>query len=121
MRTRVDANCTGIVSDIVDGQCYKKLKLKSHDITVTMNTVGVSVFKSSKFSAWPIFVSINELDYKLRRKHTKLVALWLDKKKPEFTTFLTPFVDQCNLLSEKPLTWSHNGIDISLYLYLYLV
>jgi hypothetical protein len=121
LRTRVDANCTGIVGDIVDGQCYKKLKLKSHDITVTMNTDGVSVFKSSKFSAWPIFVSINELDYKLRRKHTKLVALWLGKKKPEFNTFLTPFVDQCNLLSEKPLTWSHNGIDISSNIHVLMV
>ncbi len=93
-RAKAQAIPTRVYCDIVDGEAYKKLELKSHDITLTMNTDGVCVFKLSSYSIWPIFVSINELRYKLRRKHTKLVALWIGKKKPDFHTFLTPFVDQ---------------------------
>jgi hypothetical protein len=112
LNTRAESIGTGVYGDIVDGEAYKKLELKRNDLTLTMNTDGVCVFKSSSFSIWPIFVSLNELKYKLRRKHTKLVALWIGMKKPDFHTFLTPFVNQCNSLSKDELTWSFNGAVI---------
>jgi hypothetical protein len=101
------------LTDIVDGEWYKKLKLKGNDFSCTMNTDGVSVFSSSKLNIWPIFLCINELDYKLRRKHTKLVGLWIGKTKPNFDTFLTPFVDQCNALFDDGMTWCNNGAEIT--------
>jgi Transposase family tnp2 len=98
--------------DIVDGDCYRKLNLGENDVTCTINTDGVNVFKSSNFSLWPIYLSLNELPYKLRRKHTKLVGLWFGKSKPSFTTFLTPFVEQCNSLSEEGLSWEAEGVKL---------
>ena len=59
-----------VVSDIMDGASYKHLLLRDFEISCTINTDGVTPFKSSQNSIWPIFLSINELDYKLRRKHT---------------------------------------------------
>jgi hypothetical protein len=78
----------------------------------SINTDGVNVFKSSTFSIWPIFLSINELSYKTRRKHTLLVALWFGKNKPSFCTFLKPFVDQCVDLSENGFNWHLNGLEM---------
>jgi len=101
-----------IYTDIVDGECYRNLGLTGSDFTCSINTDGVNVFRSSQFSIWPIFVSINELDYKVRRKHTLLVGLWFGLKKPSFDTFLTPFVTQCKLLSDEGLTWKYNGVEI---------
>jgi hypothetical protein len=97
------------ITDIVDGECYKAIELKGLDFTCTMNTDGVNVFPSGKTSMWPLFLSVNELDYKVRRNNTRLVALWVGKTKPDFETFLAPFVEQCNKLSTEGLTWSFKG------------
>jgi len=99
-------------TDIVDGNLYRKLPLEVNDFTCSINTDGVNVFKSSTFSIWPIFLSINELSYRLRRKHTLLAGLWFGKQKPSFETFLTPFVDQCIDLSDNGFTWRLSGLDI---------
>lgn len=98
--------------DITDGDCYRRQELKENDITCSINTDGVNVFKSSTFAIWPIFLSINELPYKLRRNNTLLVGLWFGKKKPSFNTFLSPFVDQCNELSHDGLSWTVNGLTL---------
>jgi len=81
------------VSDIMDGEAYKQLGktnsiyfnfesaqfskcyylsfvfkgLINEDFSLTMNTDGVNIYQSSTFSIWPIFLSINELEYRLRR------------------------------------------------------
>ena len=99
-------------TDITDGNCYRQLPLEINDITCSINTDGVNVFKSSTFSIWPIFLSINELSYKTRRKHTLLVALWFGKNKPSFRTFLKPFVNQCVHLSENGFNWHLNGLEM---------
>lgn len=98
--------------DITDGRCYKQLQLGYFDVSCSINTDGVNIFNSSKYSIWPILISVNELDYKLRRKHTTLVGLWFGLKKPNFDTFLRPFVSQCNEISDQGLTWIHNGQTI---------
>ncbi len=94
--------------DIMDGQSYKELNLDVNDFTCCINTDGVNVFESSTFSIWPIFISINELDFKVRSKYTTLVALWFGKSKPTFDTFLKPFIKQCNQLSIHGFEWQHN-------------
>jgi len=74
-----------------------------------MNTDGVSIFNSSTFSIWPIFISINELDYKLRRNNTILTALWFGYKKPNFHTYLPGFIEQCNSLISNGIEWTFQG------------
>jgi hypothetical protein len=108
-------------SDIMDGDCYRSLELKDNDFTCSVNTDGVNVFKSSSFSIWPIFISINELPYKLRRKHTRLVGLWFGQKKPCFETFLPPFVDQCNSLSDEGLSWTCNELKLTSYVFFTII
>lgn len=58
---------SGILKDICDGAEYKKHSalLCDHsnpaNVSMLCNTDGVSIFKSSKFSLWPIWIVINEL------------------------------------------------------------
>ncbi|OXA47897.1 hypothetical protein Fcan01_17480 [Folsomia candida] len=102
-------NASNVISDIIDGSDYKKLKLKKYDLTCCLNTDGVSIFNSSGFSVWPLLLSINELDYPLRRKHTILGGLWLGQGKPNFTLFLNPFMKQAAQLSTEGIVWTANN------------
>lgn len=59
--------------DIYSGKLYQDLVktgfFSSHNelhLTLTFNTDGVPVFRSSRFSFWPLYLVINELPYKLR-------------------------------------------------------
>ena len=59
------------------GVLYKELlsgglcgELPGDYVTVTFNTDGIPVFKSSNYSFWPMFLLINELPYKQRCVHT---------------------------------------------------
>jgi tRNA synthetases class I (M) len=47
------------IEDITDGEKYKDLELNEFDLTFTVNTDGVPCFESSKFSLWPILISLN--------------------------------------------------------------
>lgn len=106
---RYEMKETDFVEDITDGRCYKQLRYDRYDLTCSVNTDGVSIFNSSKCSIWPILISINELEYKLRRKHTMLAGLWFGPKKPSFDTFLRPFVAHCNELSNDGIFWDFHG------------
>lgn len=77
-----------------------------------INTDGVKIFKSSKFSVWPLFLSINELDYKIRRDNTILVGLWFGQSKATIYTFLQPAIDVMNSMSKEPLEWKVGEVSI---------
>ena len=63
------------IEDIFDGQLYKKHfredgflrgtsaqeKLTQVHLSLPINTDGVAVFRSSKFSIWPVYFTVNEL------------------------------------------------------------
>ena len=119
------------IKDIYDGSEYSKLcepgsflckELNPANLSFTINTDGVALFKSSSTSIWPIFLAINELPPHLRyalgnciciisewfwhilsicrysKKHLILAGLWHAKQKPFMLTFLRPVVDQLNYL-----------------------
>ena len=54
------------------GRLYQELlkggfiEASSHYVSVTLNTDGIPVFKSSNFEFWPLFMLINELPYGMR-------------------------------------------------------
>lgn len=60
------------INDIYQGRAYKehfqpgKFLGNPHNISVTGNTDGVDLIKSSKISIWPIYMVINELPPKER-------------------------------------------------------
>jgi hypothetical protein len=60
------------IDDIYKGSFYKKyispISSKEKSISFTYNSDGVSPFKSSSFSFWPIFLSVNEMKPINRKK-----------------------------------------------------
>lgn len=92
------------VEDIYDGQVYQKflagggLLSDSHNISLLWNTDGIPVFKSSKFSVWPFYCIINELNFveRTNRENMILAGLWFGESKPSMLTFLKPLCDTLN-------------------------
>ena len=68
------------IEDIFDGRLYKKHfegdgflrgtsayeKKRQVHLSLTINTDGVAVFRSSKFSIWPVYFVVNELPLNCR-------------------------------------------------------
>ena len=58
-----------VIKDVDGGDKYKDLKeftSKGNNITLTVNTDGIQIFKSSSVSMWPIWIVINELPITMR-------------------------------------------------------
>lgn len=89
--------------DVYDGLAYKKKDLLSNpnNISLTMNTDGVALFRSSSKSLWPIWLVINELPptERFSRRNMILAGLWFSKEKPTMTCFLRPLMEEMNALS----------------------
>ena len=54
---------SGTIHDVYDGKLYKKHKSflsQPANVSFTINTDGVAVFRSSNSSLWPVWVQINE-------------------------------------------------------------
>ena len=83
-RVKTDSNC---FEDIYDGSEYKKhcnpgILDFQHNVSLLWNTDDVPVFKSSKFSIWPLYFIINELPFGKRTKRENMLfaGLWFRDK-----------------------------------------
>ena len=61
-------------ADIYDGGVYQEhvrtgFLCDGNNISFTVNTDGIPVFRSSSFSFWPIWLFVNELPYRMRYVH----------------------------------------------------
>lgn len=100
------------IEDIVDGDIYKSFfgpegfLRNPHNICFQINTDGVSLFKSSKFSIWPVYIIICDLPPSKRytRKYRIFAGLWFGFTKPTFSTFMKPFVNMMQELYKDGLT-----------------
>lgn len=96
------------IYDILDGRKYQELKSKCKDMTVTLTmfTDGVSLFKSSKVSLWPVYLVVNELSPYSRflKKNMILWGLWQGQGKPKMNTFFFPFVKEMRTLYNEGLS-----------------
>lgn len=56
------------LTDIYDGEAYKKKEFLKNPLnfSLTMNTDGAPVFKSTGIKLWPVYFIINELPPNLR-------------------------------------------------------
>lgn len=68
------------------------------------------VATTSKQSAWPVLVTVNELPTVLRRKHVLMASVWLSKKKPVCNEYLQPFVAELCELARTGISFRRNGI-----------
>ena len=100
--------------DIYEGQVYTKLSqdgeiLEDHrNISLTWYTDGISIYKSSKFSIWPLYLMINELPFEERTKKESIIlaAMWCGEDKPIPNLLLDPLVSSIMELRE--------GIDVKI-------
>ena len=111
---------SGNICDVYDGLQYKKWKYflnEPANVSFLLNTDGVAIFRSSKFSIWPVWIVINELPksqryvlfmyilyhnynyvFRFLRKNMLLAGVWYSKDKPTMTTFLKPIIEEINEL-----------------------
>lgn len=100
-------NPSDVLTDVYDGTLYKKWMdngfLSSPDnISFTWYTDGVPIFKSSKISMWPLYLTINELPFHERKKreNTLLLGLWYGDKKPNANSFIYQFRKELQVISQ---------------------
>ncbi|XP_043270502.1 uncharacterized protein [Venturia canescens] len=105
------------IEDIFDGERYKNLRrigqfLHSNwNFSFTINTDGCQVGKSSKHSAWPILLSINELPPHARKRFIILAGIWIDEKHPDLTIYMRPIIEELRELFHTGIEWRSNGIE----------
>lgn len=91
-----DTDCTKY-TDLYDGRRLKQSKrdISQNSISLLINADGTPVFKSSKFSVWPLTCVVAELPPEKRCSADCmiLIALWSGQDKPCFKIFLRKFVN----------------------------
>ncbi|KAH6926135.1 hypothetical protein HPB50_015134 [Hyalomma asiaticum] len=99
------------IDDITRAQCYSRFRAEQNlgpdDLTLTINTDGSPVWKSSKTSVWPLQFIVNDLPPQVRFKHPILAGLWFGNTHPQMQLFLQKFVEEVN--STDALQWAHKG------------
>jgi hypothetical protein len=53
---------------------------------------GILPFKSSRLENWPIFCTINELDFNDKSRRVLLSNFWCGPKKTKVETYFVPFL-----------------------------
>ncbi|KAG0418280.1 hypothetical protein HPB47_004984 [Ixodes persulcatus] len=100
------------MGDIMGGAFYRRqreeLNLKM-DVTITVNSDGSPLFISSKFSIWPVQMTMNELPPNLRCKNLTILMLWYGQSHPDMTLVLQAFAKQMDLLTKTGVEWTCDG------------
>lgn len=85
------------IRDVTTEMLYKGLQasgvLQWGDLTLTFNTDGSPLYKSSNSSVWLIQFTVNELLTSHRFQNCILAALWFGPRHPDMTMFLDKFID----------------------------
>lgn len=84
-----------VISDVTDGSEYIKVNSRrekgTYDLTLILNTDGVSLMKSSKTQFWPLMFMVAEISEHLRESFIVVIGVWYDECKPLMNTYLQPF------------------------------
>ena len=85
--------CTGDIYKSLSGENQPLADI--NNISLTWNTHRVPVFKSSKISIWPMYLMINELPCKERKRKSNMLfyGLWFGKTKPLINLFCGPLLE----------------------------
>ena len=93
--------------DIQDGCAYSHLMKPDNFLSypehmgLMLNTDGVAVFNSSRYSLWPIYLSVTNLPPHLRmhKDYILLAGLWYGPVKPNMEIILKPVLDEIDRLN----------------------
>lgn len=99
-----------VIADITDGSEYIRVNSRDnkhkYDLTLILNTDGLSLVKSAKSHCWPLMFTIAELPEHLRELFIVTVGLWYDDDcKPSMNTFLWPFCLKFKKYFEDGIHW----------------
>ena len=99
-----------LYSDVIDGELYKSHRLLgrkdlSH-LSLTWNFDGIQMHRSSNKTMWPILATMNELSPDVRKEKMLIGGIWYGPKKPLWSTFSRPFVDEMSKLSSTGIQWT---------------
>ncbi|KAL7296786.1 hypothetical protein TKK_0010189 [Trichogramma kaykai] len=123
LHIRMMENRNRFIKDIYDGQKYKKFRRSlpyaenESYVTLTFNSDGSPLFKSSNFSIWPIQAIVNELSFETRCKNPVVIGMWFGPDKPSMTTLLDPIVKYINGLSTEGIMCTINDERINFKVY----
>lgn len=103
------------MQDVTDRKAYRAMrqKLKKYDLSLTVNSDGSRLFKSSKYSIWPVQVTVNELPPHIRSKHVFTTQLWYGQSHPEMGLLMGSFVQEMEDLMQGGITWTDGTTFIS--------
>lgn len=112
------------IEDIYDGRVYKRffgnggfLDGKSN-ISFMWYSDGISIFHSSHFSIWPMYLVINELPYRerIKKENIILAGLFFGNSKPNPNLFLAPIHSHLQeFFADGHLLNTHNGDQIRVH------
>ncbi|CAF1090034.1 unnamed protein product [Brachionus calyciflorus] len=87
---------------------------KGKFFTFTLNTDGISPFKSSKTSIWPVYLVINEINLNDRFKFSNMIlaGLWHGSQKPDFFNFMKPIVEEPESLEKGEIVKIDSNLEI---------
>ncbi|KAG0436799.1 hypothetical protein HPB47_017753 [Ixodes persulcatus] len=104
-----------VIQDITSAAGYRHLQQSGlhewTDLTITFNTDGSPLYKSSRASVWPVQFIVNELPPSERFNHCVLGGLWFGSSHPDMSLFMTKFVEEVTSLGS--LTWEHDSTVLS--------
>lgn len=109
-------NDNGYVKDIYDGDVMQKiLQVENNVLSVTINTDGVSLKKSSKNSLWPLQIICNFLPPQLRYllKNILTVGFYYNDQKPDVLKFFKPFVEELESLESNGFVFRHQVFRVA--------
>ena len=75
------------------------------NVTLSFSVDGVQPHENSDKTVWPVLCFINELNIYNKQKYTILSSLWFGKNKPDFNTYLKPFVREMKSLYQSGFNW----------------
>ncbi|KAH0549827.1 hypothetical protein KQX54_014655 [Cotesia glomerata] len=106
------SNENNVITDITDGSEYRRINSRDdrgvYDLTLILNTDGISLSKSSKTNCWPLMITIAELPENLRSNFITPIGIWCDGKfKPTMNTFLKPFCDKLKNYYKEGIKWTN--------------
>ncbi|KAH9379687.1 hypothetical protein HPB48_012321 [Haemaphysalis longicornis] len=95
------------MNDIMDGKYYSNMRKQTNvardDITFTVNSDGSPVFKSAKYSIWPVQLTLNEPPLILRSMNVMTPLLWYGDEHRNMMLLLQDFVTQLEELNESSI------------------
>jgi hypothetical protein len=109
-------------ADVSDGSEFKRVQAASPGcIQLLLNVDGVPLYSTSSSTLLPVTICPLNYPLTIRRKRLFTCLIWCDKRKPNFTELLKPFLREMRKLGTTGLLWKHNDVFVNTKAFLTIV